>query len=167
MNESIFENFQKRGAIKLKPWRPRRFTSSVSNWKRSFWGSSKSNKAESTAKVLTGDAPAVAATTVAVASLIKGGAQVSVMVGGTVGAVLTGPILGAITGLIGLGFMVHGAYSNRDDAHDKLGPFVYNLITNKEPIRNIHVNTYDLKEAAKHAGYLMKEGTSQFAIMGK
>ncbi|MFT5708554.1 MAG: hypothetical protein ACI9ES_002857 [Oceanospirillaceae bacterium] len=166
MPENKFSEFRKSDGIKLQSWRPRRFRHSTSNWFRAKWSSSKKSKAGDLAKSAVTDLPALAGTTIGLWSIFHTGLLTTAASGAVAGAVITAPLTASIAGLIGLGFMAAGAYSNRDQAHNKLLPFVWNLIDNVPPSRNIYHNETNLEEAAKHANYLMKEASSQFAIMG-
>lgn len=170
MHENIFNDFQIQGATKLKAYRPRKFLHSTSNW----FSAKRQNKAtdnavnfgKSTAEFVVGDGASLTGAGIGIATIVQGGLVTGVAAGGVAGAIISGPILAGLLGLIGLGVMIKGTYSNRDDAHYKLGPFVYNLITDKAPTNSIYTNPEHLETAAKHAGYLLKDAPNQFALMG-
>jgi hypothetical protein len=134
----------------------RRITHSASDWFRNQWSSTSSPEKGLMLVEGLNDGAGMTATAITALGLGAVGA----------GAVIAGPVTAGITGLIGLGYMAKGSYSNRDDAHFKLQSFVWNLVDDVPP-KSIYTNDANLKEAAQHATYLMKEASNQYEYMGE
>jgi hypothetical protein len=167
MPKNQFSYFAQPGRISLDRWMPRRFAHSTTDWFRAKWSSSKTDNAKAFAKSATTDVPTAVSAGIGLWSIFSYGALATTAAGGAFGAVVALPLTASIVGLTGLGYMAKDAYSNRDDAHNKLLPFVWNLIDDCCPEGgNIYGNEASLKEAAPHANYLMTEASSQFATMG-
>lgn len=167
MPTNEFSKFNSDLIILTKGSTGRKISHSASNWARKKWHKRSREDIFDAAASLATDGAGLAGTAVGVVSLAGGGvvaASAAISVG--LGAAVTAPITAVVVGVIGLGLMAKGAYSNREAAHAAMRPYVFNLIDNERPTREIHNNDANLLEASKHALYLMKEADSQFTLMG-
>ncbi len=133
----------------------------------------------------------VASQSVNAATALSTGATIAIVAGATTGAFVTvvaAPLAAAIVGVTGLGLVgymtARSVYSDRDGAHEKLGPHVWSLIDDLPPEKPIwegaacingtiqaqSISTKDAEEnmdtARQVALYLMTEGQAQFKLMG-
>jgi hypothetical protein len=152
-----FKTFLEPGAITINTWMPRRISHSVSDWFRAQMGYTWGDNAKAAAESALTSGVGTAGTAVA---LFTGLAAT------TVGAAIAAPITASVAGIIGLGFMTKSACSNRDEAHNKLLPFVWNLIDAKGPGTSLYTSPDNLKKAAEQANYIITESSSQFKTMG-
>ena len=160
MGANRFSNFRNEGGVTLsgKTMLFRKVGHSTSNWFKSKRSTSKMDKVKSVGKSAITDGAGLAGAGVAIFSVAA-----SVTTG--VVAIVGGPVSAIAAGIVTLGFLAKGAYSNRDGAHAKLLPYVYSIIDDMAPRVNIYTNAEGLKEAATAAAYLMKEAPSQYKTM--
>ena len=158
MPENLFSQFKKAGAI--RPSNMRRFGHAISNKIRSTKGSRPSGTGGA---ALTGAGYASSAATIAAGS---GAPTASTGWGVAAGAdlgvalvtVASGPATAAGLALISLGLAAKSAFSNREQAHERLNGYVWTYIDAKQPKA--------LNEDAKKAAiYLVMQGQSQANIL--
>lgn len=168
MAENLFSEFKKKGKVELKGFtRPfRRVGHSTSNY---FRAGDKKNLAVGTTVGLNNVWGAVGIGQAGIEIASKIGIVVATTASGALTAGAIGfalPITSVALGVIGLGLAVKSTYSNRDAAHEKLKPYVWSLIDDVKPEKNIYSNKDALDEALSASIYLMKEADSQYKIMG-
>ena len=96
------------------------------------------------------------------AAVAQVGGALAVGFVGAVGA----PVIGMVAGVIGIGLLVWNTYSDREQLHSDLLPYVWNLIDDTPPSLPLSVME-NLETAAGIALGLMDDGPAQFKLMGQ
>lgn len=186
MPANYFTRFTAQNGIKLNG-KKRKVWHSVTN---SMTSSSNGTKTEMGKSIAAGTA-AAAANTMVVASIVGSAATIGGLVSttamtGVLGtlafttgafsmtvAAVCGPATAILLGVGSLAYLAYNKYSNREGAHERLRPYVHTLIDDVPPTHNIWANTttaeqkQHLATATSAALYLLKEGDSQYQLMGK
>lgn len=79
---------------------------------------------------------------------------------------LTGPTFGTISGVVALAKLGYDAYSNREKRHEVLRQYVWSLLDDAPPAKNIFDSDDNREDAAGAATYLMAEAAAQYKLMG-
>lgn len=138
---------------------------SASNKASSFWqNSSKADKAVAGVEVASG-VGGVMGLGAGAAVLVAEASAAAVGAAGFVAAV-GGPQIAITAGVIGIGLLVYSSYSNREQLHEDLLPYVWNLIDDTPPSLPVSIME-NLDAAAGIAIGLMDDGPSQFKLMGQ
>ncbi len=164
MKNNTFSSYKEAGGVQLKgvtkPFR--RIAHSARDWGKSQHPiDAIRRKPVSTAHNVVD----TAATTTGVVAI---GTSVALLAGSTAAFAVAvgGPQVAITLGVVALAGVVKGTYSNRDNAHRKLQPYVWTLIDDERPAQNIWSDQEALKKAASAAAYLLKQAGSQYEQMG-
>jgi hypothetical protein len=186
MPANYFTTFTEQNGIKLSG-RSRKVWHSLTN---SMTSSSNGTKTEQFlsvgAGVVAGTANTMVVASIAGSAATLGGLVSTTAMGGALGAlgfttgtlsisvaVVCGPATAILLGVGSLAYLAYNKYSDREGAHERLRPYVYNLIDDVKPAHNLWedsntpVQKQHLANATSAALYLLKEGDSQYQLMGK
>jgi hypothetical protein len=77
-------------------------------------------------------------------------------------------VCAGVIGALAIGKMVYDAYSNREAQHEIFKQYVFNLIDDSKPSKDIHGegNYEHLRNAVSSANYFLKESVSQYKHLG-
>lgn len=162
-----FSHFAKVKGVQLNAFGSvfRKIGHSGSNKATSFWqNSSKADKAVASIEVVSGVGGVIGLS--AGAAVIAAEAAAVVVGSAAFVAAVGGPQIAITAGVLGIGLLVYSSYSNREQLHEDLLPYVWNLIDDTPPSLPVNVME-NLDAAAGIAIGLMDDGSSQFKLMGQ
>lgn len=161
-----FSQYKKQGGVQLTAWGSfaRKVYHSTTQSTKAYWNKPKAvDVVASTANNISTAAGAVGVGA-GIAALCGEAALVTAGTAGFVAAV-GGPQVAITAGVVGLALFVKSVYSNREHTHEQLTPFMWSLIDDVPPEKNIS-NIVDLGDAAGHALNLLTDGPAQFKLLG-
>ena len=121
-----------------------------------------SSKSTHIARALANDANVVSAMGIGVgAAQMTGTIAESAAVAGFVAAI-AGPQIAITAGIVGIALIAYSAYTNREDAHEELFGYCWNIITPTRPTKTFGA-VPDLCKAAAAGMRLIEEGAKQMA----